>query len=332
MLKLLILFSLFFFNNTFASIKSVKPNALEDKISEFNSDVVQIKASLQTLDKDLDNQNRTYMQQVKLEQKLESEINKMKIGAKDNKEKILLNLDQIKKKYYSIVLLDKENKNLEESVKEKLILKDLSVEGEILEDLLVRNKSLINVLDGLNNKLADLREEKNQLYSILNDLEQRKGGLEENYFDSLATKKQLEEELTRRKLERIAEESKVNIFELIPPLKKFDRMEETPQGVNFYFSSNRPIHSVSSGKVVYTGQLANYGTVIMIKHDDDLRSVILGPFESKVARGDMLQKGELIGYASVKGLTDQEKKIYIELRKKETPLMTAQYLNPSYRL
>lgn len=305
---------------------------LKDKISVFSSDVMQIKASLQTLDKQLDNQNQTYLLQVKQEQKLESEINKMKKVATKNKEKILLNLEQIKKKYYSVVLIKPSEKSLEESVQEKVILKDLSTESVMLEELLVENKALTNVLGDLEVTLADLREEKDQLYSILNDLEKRKGGLQENYFESLESKKKLEAELTRQKLERIAQDSKVNIFELVPPFKNFQRLEETPQGINFYFDSDRPLHSISSGKVVYTGQLANYGTVIMIKHDGDLRSVILGPFTSKVSRGDILQKGQLIGYASVKGLKDQEKKIYIELREKETPLMTAQYLNPSYRL
>ncbi len=329
------LFFILLFSIPFISLskpKVLKPRELKDKISQFGSDVMKIKASLQSLDKELDNQNQTYLSQVQKEQKLEDQISKMKVGAGKNKEKIILNLEQIKKKYYSVVLLNNTEKTLEENMKEKLILQDLAAESEILEELLTENKALVNLLDKMNLKLNELREEKNQLYSILNDLEKRKGGLKDSYFASLESKKQLEKELTRQKLEIIAKDSKVNIFELIPPFKKLGRVEETSQGVNFFFDSDQPLHSVSSGKVVYTGQLANYGTVIMIKHQGDLRSVILGPFKSKVSRGDVLQKGQLIGYASSKGLEDQEKKIYIELREKETPLMTAQYLNPSYRI
>ena len=75
-----------------------------------------------------------------------------------------------------------------------------------------------------------------------------------------------------------------------------------------------PIKAPSSGKVVYTGELASYGNIIMIDHGQDVRSVIFGDMKIKANKGDLVEKSQILGYTMADpGI---EKSLYYEIRKK----------------
>ena len=74
------------------------------------------------------------------------------------------------------------------------------------------------------------------------------------------------------------------------------------------------IKSVAKGKVIYVGEdLAGYGKLTIIKHDDDILSVYGHQQSTLVAEGQSVQAGESIGTMGSTG-TD-EVKLLFELRK-----------------
>jgi len=100
------------------------------------------------------------------------------------------------------------------------------------------------------------------------------------------------------------------------PIAIHQNIEYQKKGVTFTFLGKNEIRAPKSGKIVYTGALANYGNVIMIDHGKEMRSVLLGQFDYVAKNGDMVKDGELIGYTKARasnGIGDG--KIYYEVRK-----------------
>ena len=99
----------------------------------------------------------------------------------------------------------------------------------------------------------------------------------------------------------------------IPPLNAFSGLESGKKGVTFKFRGTNPVQATADGQIIYAGNLSTFGNVIMIDHGTDTRSVILGPFTPKVAKGTQVKKGDILGYTLEK--TGEENKLYFEVRK-----------------
>jgi len=100
------------------------------------------------------------------------------------------------------------------------------------------------------------------------------------------------------------------------PLMQNMGIEHNQKGVTFKFQGKNEVLATRSGKIAYTGSLANYGNVVMIDHGNDTRTVLLGQFDFNVKNGELVKDSQIIGYTnpkSVNGLGDG--KIYFEVRK-----------------
>ena len=86
------------------------------------------------------------------------------------------------------------------------------------------------------------------------------------------------------------------------------------KGIEILGLEGQEIRSVAKGKVIYVGEdLAGYGKLTIIKHDDDILSVYGHQQSTLVAEGQSVQAGESIGTMGSTG-TD-EVKLLFELRK-----------------
>ncbi len=65
---------------------------------------------------------------------------------------------------------------------------------------------------------------------------------------------------------------------------------------------NAPVEAANSGKVVYTGFLGIYGNTVIIDHGYGLMSLYGHLAEFKVKKGDIVKKGQIIGYTDTTGL------------------------------
>ena len=64
-----------------------------------------------------------------------------------------------------------------------------------------------------------------------------------------------------------------------------------------------PIHSPSSGKVILTGNYYYNGKFVMINHGNNLISIFLHMDDINVAKGSIVEKGELLGTVGNTGLS-----------------------------
>ena len=83
--------------------------------------------------------------------------------------------------------------------------------------------------------------------------------------------------------------------------------------LSLFVKKDERITSPRDGEIIYAGKLSTYGNVIVIRHPNHLRSVLLGKFLVHVKKGDEVKRGEVLGQILENG--DEENKLYFEIRK-----------------
>lgn len=193
--------------------------------------------------------------------------------------------------------------------------------SERLKDSLATEKDLVAIMHDLDVRRKDLRETL--------DSETQKKDLATQEFTELRNKMAMEREASKKMIKRkemapmqITEEIKIPSAtqsldgEFYSPLAIHQEMEHQKKGVTFTFQGKNEVRATRSGKIVYTGALANYGNVVMIDHGREVRSVILGQFDYMVKNGDMVRDSQVLGYTKSRSSTGLgDGKIYFEVRK-----------------
>lgn len=111
----------------------------------------------------------------------------------------------------------------------------------------------------------------------------------------------------------------------LAPINHFTQLSHNKTGVYFQFQEVGPVRAPGTGEVVFCGELAAYGNVVIIDHGSEIRTVVLGNFYPKIKKNDKLQMGDIIGYTVV----DSEKKntVLFEVRKKMVTQNSIHWLN-----
>jgi septal ring factor EnvC (AmiA/AmiB activator) len=203
-------------------------------------------------------------------------------------------------------------------------MKVLSTKLSELKNAQVSSQKLLVMINEYeeNLKAASINEE--TLYNLILNLERKKESLGQNYISKMEAKNELEEKLAeavarikvkkkRRPTKRLARSNKKLDVIFDSPIKNYISFKGSKEGVTYKYDQVGPIKVSQKGQVVYAGELASYGRVVMIDHGKDIRSVILGDINLKVKKGDLLQANGLVGYTNIDlGLT---KSLYYEIRK-----------------
>jgi septal ring factor EnvC (AmiA/AmiB activator) len=84
---------------------------------------------------------------------------------------------------------------------------------------------------------------------------------------------------------------------------------------------------VGDGKIVFAGDLASYGQVVLIDHGNDLRTVLLGRMSIKVKKNDSVKSGDVLAYTI--NDSKEAQNLYFEVRKKNTAQNTILWLEPN---
>lgn len=91
-------------------------------------------------------------------------------------------------------------------------------------------------------------------------------------------------------------------------------------GINIAVPYGTPIHAAAAGQVSYAGnELRGYGNLVLIKHDDGYVTAYAHAERIVVGRGDVVQKGQIIGYAGQTGDVTSPQ-LHFEIRKGVTPV------------
>jgi len=90
-------------------------------------------------------------------------------------------------------------------------------------------------------------------------------------------------------------------------------------GVSLKASKGTPVKSVFHGKVLYTGFLEGYGNLIIVGHGNNYHSLYGHLDKIKVAKGDTVKEGQIVGKSGESGSLEGET-LYFELRHQGKPI------------
>lgn len=320
---------------TLSASGAVKKKALDD-LAGHRAKVMEMGARLSSLEKEIGAKNNLYLSSIDQIKQFELDIKLYRERLISLKEEVRVAQDENKKIIRSY-LLESENITTEEWQR-KVHLELLKQARQKLinrENELASFQSKVMEFDL---RLEGLRKDEEELAVVIRELENRKKTVMEQYLAQVQSKKKLEALVQAKELKtKISEVKKeflqVPIVESKPdryfsrPLEDFLSFSSGPKGVTFKYQSVQPIKAVGEGKVVFAGDLASYGQVVLIDHGRDLRTVLLGKMNIKVKKNDEVQKGDVLAYTANDGKDAQN--LYFEVRKKNTAQNTILWLDQS---
>jgi murein DD-endopeptidase MepM/ murein hydrolase activator NlpD len=317
----------------FAHVTSAAVRKSVDDLAGFRTEVMQLGARLSSLEKEIINKTNLYSSSLEQIKQFESDIKlyKDELVKKQNE---VQHAQKENKEVLQSYLLETENDSSEIWQKKihlellKRAQKKLATKDKELQELNAR-------VTDFDVKLDDLRTDEEQLSVVLRELQDRKKIVMESYLEKLESKKKLESKVQNEKIHQKVSSIKKQLSDAPLILAKPDRifkdpvkdylgLTSSPKGVTFKYKSIQPVRAVGDGKVVFAGDLAAYGQVVLLDHGNDLRTVLLGRMNVKVKKNDSVRDGEVLAYT----LNDlkEPQNLYFEVRKKNTAQNTILWL------
>jgi murein DD-endopeptidase MepM/ murein hydrolase activator NlpD len=95
---------------------------------------------------------------------------------------------------------------------------------------------------------------------------------------------------------------------------------ERNDGINIATPMDTPIHAAASGTITYAGdELKDYGNLVLIKHRDGYVTAYAHADRLIVSRGDVVSRGQIIGYAGRSGDVSSPQ-LHFEIRRDTQPV------------
>lgn len=305
-----------------------------DELAKYRTEVMEMGARLSTLEKEIGSKNNLYLSSIEQIKQFEADVK--------------LYRDELKVKQVEVGEAQVENKRilqnyLLESENDTTEPWQRKVHLELLKQAQVKLKNKETELTAFQTKVAEfdeklvsLRKNEEELSQVIHELETRKKSAMETYLARVETKKKMENAVQTQKLQkRIAvvkkELSQAPIVEIKPdrlfgrPVDDFLSYTASPKGVTFKYQSAQPVKAVGEGKIVFAGDLAAYGQVLLIDHGKDLRTVLLGKMNIRVKKNDTVKSGDVLAYTENDSKDAQN--LYFEVRKKNTAQNTILWLD-----
>lgn len=188
-----------------------------------------------------------------------------------------------------------ESSDLSDMLAKEVTIEKLRSKREGVIKRISKIREFKKTLSNLSDRRLKFIEIESELTSLLSQLKQRKKIKSDQYM------KISQKGMRRGKI----------ILDL--PLQKHTKAIYGKKGVTLKYRGNQKLYATGSGKIDFVGTLGKYGTVVMIDHGNDTRSVLLGPLEAKVEKGWLVEKGEEIGSV---GPGPSGREMYFEVRLK----------------
>lgn len=307
-----------------------------DELAKYRTEVMEMGARLSTLEKEIGSKNNLYLSSLEQIKQFESDVklyrDELKVKQVELKEAQLEN-----KKILQNYLLESENDTTEPWQRK--------VHLELLKQAQNKLKTKETELTGFQTKVAEfdeklavLHKNEEELGSVIKELEARKKTAMETYLAKVETKKKIESKVQTQKLEKRIAVVKKQLSDAPIVAKKPDRYfgrpvddflsyTASPKGVTFKYQATQPVKAVGEGKIVFAGDLAAYGQVVLIDHGNELRTVLLGKMNIKVKKNDTVRDGDILAYTV--NDTKEAQNLYFEVRKKNTAQNTILWLDPN---
>lgn len=307
----------------------------QDELAQYRSQVMELGARLSTLEKEIGSKNNLYLSSMEQISRFEGDI-KIYRGKLNDIQKQVKSAQLENKKILQSYLAESEQDSTE-AWQRKVhleLLKQASLKLQQKESELSSYQARITDFD---EKLQELRANEEELAQVIQELETRKKVAMELYLAKVEDKKKVEGKVEQSKLQTKlaavkAEFRQAPVIQLKPerfflkPVDDFLTYTASPKGITFKYQAIQPVKATGQGKVVYAGDLASYGQVVLIDHGNDLRSVLLGRMNIKVKKDDNVLEGDVLGYTMNDAREAQN--LYFEVRKKNTAQNTILWLEP----
>lgn len=330
-MRLVLTLSLFMSLNAVAAIKK-----LGDELAKYRTEVMEMGARLSTLEKEIGSKNNLYLSSLEQIKQFESDVKLYRDELK-NKQSELKEAQVENKRILQNYLLESENDTTEPWQRK--------VHLELLKQAQNKLKTKETELTGFQSKVAEFEEKllvlhknEEELGSVIKELETRKKTAMDSYLAKVETKKKFESKVQTQKLEKRIAVVKKQLSDAPNVAKKPDRYFQkpvddflsytaSPKGVTFKYQATQPVKAVGEGKIVFAGDLAAYGQVVLIDHGNELRTVLLGKMNIKVKKNDTVHDGDVLAYTV--NDTKEAQNLYFEVRKKNTAQNTILWLEPN---
>jgi len=306
-----------------------------DDLAQHRSKVMQLGARLSSLEKEIGAKNNLYLSSVEQIRQFEGDVKLYKDRLVELQKSVVRSQEE-NKKILKSYLLESENEATE-SWQRRVHLELLKQAQDKLKARQIELASFESKVTEFDAKLVALRVDEEELSKVISELESRKKATMDQYMAHVQTKKKIEAQVQEKKLQvKIAQVKKsfsqAPVVENKPdrffgkPVDDYLTYTASAKGVTFKYQSVQPIKAVGEGKIVFAGDLASYGQVVLIDHGNDLRTVLLGKMDIKVKKNDSVRHGEVLAYT----LNDssEAQNLYFEVRKKNTAQNTILWLEP----
>ncbi len=319
---------------SFGAVAAIKRPG--DELARYRTEVMEMGARLSTLEKEIGSKNNLYLSSIEQINQFEADV-KLYRDELDTKQVEVKAAQLENKRILQNYLLESENDTTEPWQRKVHLelLKQAQNKLRLKETELVTFQTKVAEFD---EKLTGLRHNEEELGQVIKELEARKKTAMESYLSRVESKKKIESKVQVKKLEkRIAivkkEMSNAPIVVTKPdryfgrPVDDFLSYTASPKGVTFKYRATQAVKAVGEGKIVFAGDLASYGQVVLIDHGNDLRTVLLGKMNIKVKKNDTVRDGDVLAYT----LNDSKEaqNLYFEVRKKNTAQNTILWLDPN---
>lgn len=300
-----------------------------NEIQSIDRSMMKIKAGLLAVDRNIAQENDSYLRQTQKMQELEEQIHQLDESLQEKEKWTQQRSRQVKKQFLALSLLTgRAAKEVRpgQLVEKKILLQQLKKD---LLSLASGKQTLDERRQQLTSLQSDYEESKksqNQIYQTILKLQARKEdfGKSLNHVQrqqSVAQAQLIKAQVKQSLGPAPAAAARDAIFGI--PVQQFKQIKMEDPGVSFMIDQSVPILAPGDGKVVYIGELSSYGQVVMIDHGSDLRTLILGNLKLNVQRNLQVKEGDVLGYAQTKV---GHNKVYFEVRKREVPEAPMKYL------
>lgn len=295
--------------------------ALKAEVSQKNKKLDQLKKTMSQLEKELGERNQKLVKLFDIKRELDTQMHNFSTEIATKRENVDIQRNHVQRILKNAILSSMSGAiDPAALLSRKYLLEGLKRKNDLLvsssEDLV----KLSNNLSQLRERFIEYQKVEGELADLLNNLETDKNQKASEYVATMNEKKEKEGMLSQYQALFLSDKKGAEVRKKVgmmfkAPVDQYKSLSYQDKGVTFLNSPDKVIDvkATGDGKVVYSGDLSNYGNVVMIDHGNETRSILLGKFSSVVKKGDDVKSGAIVA----KTLTAKkggQGKLYFEVR------------------
>lgn len=313
------------------------PNAkkLKNRLANESAAVSKIAAQIKDLENKLAESNNNYLESLSKIETLDEKVQNLKDSLRSNALEISTEYKKSQKALNLYLLEAIDEDNAEALHHKEIYLELLGKKLKSLKAAESKSHSLLETINLYEQQLTETRATEEEIYQVIVELENKKKVMSQTYVSKLENKNRIESTLDKIKA-KITAKKKVGIstigtskndflIPMVTPLDDYLELVQNKEAIILKYKDTLQLKAPAPGKVIYTGELANYGKLIMIDHGNDIKSVLLGDLKIKISKGAPVEQGQLLGYTvSDPGVI---KSLHYEIRKKSKPVNALSWIS-----